>query len=157
MIIVTAKFNRKRAVISVVALAILLAAIVVLAGRRDAAASAIAAVAKNNGERVAYLKSFGWEIDEVAIEEQDVVIPREFSDVYRQYNEIQTQQGFNLAKYGGVEAVRYTYKILNYPDADVSAVADIIVYRNEIIAGDVQSSKLDGFMHGLAYPTEVKK
>jgi len=28
-------------------------------------------------------------------------------------------------------------------------VADIIVYRNKVIAGDVQSTALNGFMHGL--------
>jgi hypothetical protein len=31
-------------------------------------------------------------------------------------------------------------------------VADIIVYRNRIIAGDVQSAALDGFMTGLGFP-----
>ena len=47
--------------------------------------------------------------------------------------------------------MRYTYKILNYPgEADV--VADIIVFRNQVIAGDVQSVALYGFMHGLSMP-----
>jgi len=47
-----------------------------------------------------------------------------------------------------MEAVRYTYKVLNYPNAE-NVVADIIVFRNEVIAADVQSTSLDGFMHGL--------
>ena len=47
---------------------------------------------------------------------------------------------------------RYTYQITNYPNSSDQVVADIVVYRNRIIAGDVQSTALDGFMHGLAFP-----
>ena len=50
-----------------------------------------------------------------------------------------------------MEAVRYTYRILNYPENE-SVVADIIVFRNEIIAGDIQNNSLDGFMAGLKFP-----
>ena len=35
-------------------------------------------------------------------------------------------------------------------------VADIIVYRNRVIAGDIQSNALDGFMVGLKYPSGKK-
>jgi len=48
-----------------------------------------------------------------------------------------------------MEAMRYTYEILNYPTGDKGIVADIIIYRNSVIAGDVQSTALNGFMHGL--------
>ena len=45
---------------------------------------------------------------------------------------------------------------MNYPGAgsDDPIVADLVVYRNEVIAGDVQSTRLDGFMHGLAFPAK---
>jgi hypothetical protein len=155
MVVFTAKLDKKRAVISVLALAAILCAIIVLAGRAQSAktpASALSGVVKDNAQRVKYLNALGWEIETDAIETQTVVIPRVFSDVYETYNTLQISQGFNLKEYGGIEATRYTYKITNYPEKDVAAVADIIVYRDEVIAGDVQSNALDGFMLGLEYP-----
>lgn len=158
MFIFTTKFNKKKAVLAVLVLAVILIAIILLAGSADRADSnsketaALSAVVKNNDQRIRYLNSLGWEVEKKALEEQKVVIPRDFSDVYKKYNEIQLLQGFDLSKFGGIEATRYTYKVLNFPDCDTNVVADIIVYRNEIIAGDVQSNALDGFMVGLRYP-----
>jgi hypothetical protein len=150
---VTAKFNRKRAAAALIALGTVLILVVLLSGRRsESPDAAFSNVVKNNAERVAYLKSLGWSVAETAIDEQGIVIPREFDGVYEKYNEIQKAQGFDLSRHGGADAVRYTYKILNFPGGADDAVADIIVYRNEIIAGDVQSAKIDGFMQGLAYP-----
>ncbi|WP_073076113.1 DUF4830 domain-containing protein [Sporobacter termitidis] len=160
MFIFTAKFNKKKAVLAVLILAAVLIAVILIAGsisrssnaKNAKETAALSAVVKNNDQRVKYLNSLGWEVDKNPLEEQQVVIPREFSDVYTKYNEIQTQQGFDLSKYGGIEAKRYTYKVLNYPETTGNVVADIIVYRNEVIAGDVQSNALDGFMVGLRYP-----
>ncbi len=156
MFIFTTKFNKKKAVIAVLILAVILIGIILIAGSIDRSNSketaALSAVVKNNDQRVKYLNSLGWEVDKKVVEEQKVVIPRDFSDVYKQYNEIQIAQGFDLKKYGGIEATRYTYKVLNFPDASGNVVADIIIYRNEVIAGDVQSNALDGFMTGLKYP-----
>ena len=156
MVVFSTKFNRKRAVAAVVAFAVVLAVIVLLAGRRDNAdaQATMSAVVRDNDERVSFLENLGWQVEPLTIEEQSVVIPREFTEVYKKYNEIQTAQGFDLTKFAGVEAKRYSYKVLNYPGGETAAVADIIVYRNEIIAGDIQSNKLDGFMVGLEYPNK---
>jgi len=159
MFIFTAKFNKRRAITAVIALGVVLIAIILLAGARNGSASeaqepAISLVVKDNAERVSYLQKLGWTVDETAIDEQPVTIPREFTEVYDRYNEIQRVQGFDLTKYGGAEAVRYSYRITNHPSGDSDAVADIIVYRNEVIAGDVQSVKLDGFMAGLEFPKQ---
>ena len=158
MFIFTTKFNKKKAVLAVLVLAAILIGIILIAGSVDRSKSnaketaALSAVVKNNDQRVKFLNSLGWEVDKKVLEEQKVVIPRDFSDVYKRYNQIQIAQGFDLMKYGGIEATRYTYKVLNYPDATGNVVADIIIYRNEVIAGDVQSNALDGFMVGLRYP-----
>ena len=45
----------------------------------------------------------------------------------------------------------YLYKVLNHPK-ETEVFADIIVYRGRVIAGDIQSAALDGFMNGLEYP-----
>ena len=159
MFIFTTKFNKKKAVIAILILAAVLVAVILIAGAigKSSASKAketasLSAVVKNNDQRVGYLKSLGWEVDKNPLEEQKVVIPREFSEVYKRYNEIQKSQGFDLARYGGIEAQRYTYRVLNYPGSTASVVADLLVYRNEIIAGDVQSNAFDGFMVGLRFP-----
>jgi hypothetical protein len=162
MFIFTAKFNKKKAIAAVLILAAILIAIILLAGGGDktkdnanaSETAALSAVVKNNEQRVNYLKALGWEVEQNVLEQQKIVIPREFTEVYKNYNEIQQEQGFDLSKYGGAEAMRYTYRILNYPGATGTVVADIIVHKNEVIAGDVQSNALDGFMAGLEFPKE---
>ncbi len=154
MFIFTAKFNKTRAVIAVIILAAIICGIIFYAGTRSRSSQTgtFEAVVKNNEQRVEYLNSLGWEIDPKPIEEQAIIIPRSFTDVYMEYNDLQISQGFDLSKYGGCEATRYTYKVTNHPDDAKNVVADIIIYRNRVIAGDVQSALLDGFMHGLEYP-----
>ncbi|MDR0862879.1 MAG: DUF4830 domain-containing protein [Oscillospiraceae bacterium] len=158
MIVFSAKFNKKRAVIAVLVLAIILLSAILVAGRAHAdkqeTQTSLSATVKDNESRIKYLNAQGWEVEAEPIEEQTVVIPREFSSVYEQYNKLQLEQGFDLSQYGGIEAVRYTYRVTNYPDAGVSAVVDLIVYNNAVIAGDVQSNALDGFMVGLKYPAK---
>ncbi|UOO38457.1 DUF4830 domain-containing protein [Oscillospiraceae bacterium CM] len=156
MFIFTTKFNKKKAVLIILALAVVLAAIVLIAGKLDQTGAketaVLSAIVKDNDQRVSYLTKLGWVVEQTPVEEQTVVIPREFTAVYKQYNALQQAQGFDLSKYGGIEATRYTYRILNYPNVPDNVVADIIVYRNEVIAGDVQSYALDGFMVGLSFP-----
>ncbi len=155
MFVFTAKFNRKRAIAIILALAVILLAVILLAGLRDrnntepAAKAAVTSGIKTNDDRVNYLQSFGWKVSAEPIDEQEIVIPKKFSDVYKSYAELQKKQGFELSKYGGLEAKRYTYEVQNYPSGESGIVADIIVYRNTIIAGNVQSTALNGFMHGL--------
>ena len=155
MFVYTAKFNKKKAIAIVLLLAAILIAIILLAGRASgnntAETASLSAVMKNNSQRVKYLESLGWEVEKDVLEEQAVIIPRDFTGVYEEYNSLQKEQGFDLSRYAGVEAVRYTYRVLNYPGTE-SVVADIIVFRNEIIAGDIQNNSLDGFMAGLTFP-----
>ena len=154
MLILTAKVNKKRLITALLILVVSVAVIAILKSGGDNAApsASLSAVVKNNDQRVAYLNSLGWKVSPEPIEEQTVVIPKDFDDVYADYNGIQKAQGFDLSKYRGLEAVRYTYEVLNYPSGDDTVVADMIVYRNQIIAGDVQSPAIEGFMSGLNYP-----
>ncbi len=154
MFIFTAKLSRGRAVAAVLLLAVIIACVILLAGRRSDAVTAgeFDAVAKNNSQRVEYLESLGWKVSEEPIEEQAVIIPRTFSQVYEDYNELQKSQGFDLKKYCGCEAIRYSYSVTNYPGEDGAVIADLLIYRGRVIAGDVQSTSINGFMQGLGFP-----
>ena len=47
-----------------------------------------------------YVVSFGFELGSCTADE--ITIPQEFNDVYKNYNEIQKSQGFDLSEYKGV-------------------------------------------------------
>jgi len=156
MFIFTAKFDKKKAVAIVLAIAVIVVAIVLLAGHRDRSTdgdgdriAATPITVKSESDIADYLRSLGWDVSAAPIEVQQVVIPREFTEVYEEYNELQKAQGYDLSDYQGHEATRYTYEVLNYPGEEGRVVADIIVADEEIIAGDIQSVELGGFMIAL--------
>ena len=115
------------------------------------------ASAKTNEERISYLKTFGWNVEEEACEIVEVAIPSEFDDVYQQYNELQKKQNFDLEPYRGKRVKRYSYEVLNYPGETENIRANLLVYNDQIIGGDVCSLKLDGFMHGFRLDTSSGK
>ena len=45
--------------------------------------------------------------------------------------------------------MRYTYEVTNYPDAQGTVYANILIYRNKVIGGDVCSADVTGFIHGF--------
>lgn len=83
-----------------------------------------------------------------------VVIPQTFGDVYQNYNEIQTSQGFDLSKFKGKQVSRFTYSVLNYPGQKEYIRANLLIYKNQVIGGDVCSVFAEnGFMQGFAFPS----
>ncbi len=109
------------------------------------------ATATDNAGRIAFLGGFGWQVEDEPHEILEIVIPYEFDAVYEQYNQLQLSQGYDLTRWRGMTAKRYTYRITNYPNQQDEVFANLIVCREQIIAGDVSSLSLQGFMHGLAY------
>ena len=83
---------------------------------------------------------------------QELVIPQEMDDSYAQYLALQQEQGFDLTRYKGKRAKRYTYEITNYPTGESGVQANLLIYKNTVIGGEVLSPQLDGFLHGLAMP-----
>ena len=54
----------------------------------------------------------------------------------------------DLEPYHGKRVKCWSYRIDNYPGED-DVLAHLYVYNDKIIGGDICSTKLDGFMHGL--------
>lgn len=98
--------------------------------------------------QVAFLESLGWGTSVEPVDIREVIIPQEWNSVFEEYNDLQKQQGFDLNKYRGKQATIYTYQILNYDGAE-NVVANLMVFDGRLIAGDVCSAELGGFMQGL--------
>ena len=127
----------------------LLAAVLVIgtcAGRTKAFSGDRAPTAE---KRAAFLARCGWEVDAASEQTQEILIPEEFSPVYQDYNELQKQQGYDLAGYAGRKCTLYTYAVTNYPDKNKTVLADLYLYRDRIIGGDIHSTDLNGFMTGI--------
>lgn len=104
---------------------------------------------KTNDDRIEFLKQFGWEVQSDPIESTEVTIPSEFDKIFTEYNEIQKKQGLDLSDYKKKKVMRYTYQVTNYRDSDQMVYANLLVYRNRVIGGDICSADVTGFIHGF--------
>ena len=105
---------------------------------------------KTSKDAVKFLSQYGWTVFEEPIEECEITIPSEFDKVLTTYNELQKQQGLDLSKYTKKTAIRYTFKVTNYPDYEGTVYANVITYRGRVIAGDICSADAKGFIHTLS-------
>ena len=103
-------------------------------------------------EAAAFLSQFSWQVEATPVEIRTVTVPEEFDKVFSAYNEMQKEQGLNLAKYKKKDVVRYTFSVTNYPDYEGTVYANVLVYRNRVVGGDISSAALDGFVHGFEKP-----
>ena len=108
---------------------------------------------RTNDDRVAYLQSYGWQVDPEPLSVEELILPETFDQPYTQYLELQSAQGFDLTAYAGKRVKRYVYQVTNYPTGESGIQAGLLLYRDQVVGGDILSSALDGFIHGLTMPT----
>lgn len=94
-----------------------------------------------NEDRVLFINSLGYEIDNNFTESKEIIIPYNFNDIYENYNALQKQVGYNLENYKGCPAVLHKYKL-----AGSDKYINLIVYNGNVIGGDISSSQLNGEM-----------
>ena len=104
---------------------------------------------KTQDDVVGFLSQFGWQVNATPVEVKTVTIPSEFDKVFAAYNELQKAQGLNLLKFKNKEVTRYTFAITNYADYNGTVYANVLVYRNKVIGGDICSADVSGFIHGF--------
>ncbi len=153
MLVMTAKVDKKKIAIILAAVIALVVGLVMLFGGDDSQSTASTNVS-NNDARVAFLKSFGWEVTTTPTESSQVRIPAESSEVFDRYNQLQKSQGYDLSAYAGKTVMRYVYKINNYPNATEPVYATLLVYKNQIIGGDVTDTAAKGVVRGFKMPKE---
>ena len=100
--------------------------------------------------REAYLKALGWEIDRDSESFRSVVVPRKLEGIMAQYNKIQLRQGYDLSKHLGQSCKQYCYDVKNYPGGQGKVIVSLYIQDGKVIAGDVHSTAINGFMHGLS-------
>ena len=105
---------------------------------------------RESSEAVRFLESYGWEVEDSPIETVEIKIPDIFDDVYENYNLLQIDAGLDLNPYKGKNAVRYTFRVKNYPENVYGEVrGNVIIVDGKPIAGDISTVAIDGFMHSL--------
>ena len=152
MMFLTAKVDIKKIAIAAIAVvAVIVALVLLFGGNKDAASTAAPAISGNDA-RVEFLKGFGWDVAASPTQSGQVKIPENATDVYDRYNALQKSQGYDLTQYAGKTVMRYVYKINNYPGATDPVLATLLVYKNQIIGGDVTDTSARGTISGFKMP-----
>jgi hypothetical protein len=99
-----------------------------------------------------FVAEFGWEVVIEPSSVRTVIIPAEFDSLYEEYNNLQKSQGFDLTRYRSKTATMYTFRVLNHPASESPAgiFANVLVCNGKVIAGDLVSYALDGFIAPLS-------
>lgn len=156
MLVMTAKVDKKKIAIALAAAVVLIAALVMLLGggsTEDGAATTTAAPSlSTNDGRVKFLTDLGWEVTNSPVESSQVKIPAESSDVFDRYNALQKSQGYDLNQYAGKSVMRYVYNIENFPNATEPVYATLLIYKDQVIGGDVTDTSAKGVVQGFRMP-----
>ena len=153
MFVMTAKVNKKKIYLALAALAVFVVMMVmVFGGGEDTTPTA--ALSTNDG-RVAFLQSFGWEVASSPTQSGQVRIPDNTSEVFSRYNALQKSQGYDLSQFAGKTVMRYVYKIKNYPGATDPVFATILLYKDQVIGGDITDTGAKGVIRGFKMPQSI--
>ena len=87
----------------------------------------------------------------------DETFARATGEKVERYNALQKSQGYDLSKFAGKKVMRYVYKVGNYPGATEPVYATLLIYKNEIIGGDVTDSAPNGQIRGFKMPEKANK
>ena len=154
MMVMTAKVDAKKIGIAIAVVAAVIIALIALLGGGGDTQTAAPALTGNDG-RVAFLKDFGWVVSTSPTESSQVRIPTDNSEVFQRYNALQKSQGYDLSQFAGKTVMRYVYKVENYPGATDPVYATVLVYKDQIIGGDVTNTGVKGVVQGFRMPTTV--
>ena len=151
MMVMTAKVDFKKIILGLAAAAALLLTLILLFGGGDTTQTAAPALSGNDA-RVKFLTDFGWEVTTSPVESSQVKIPSETTEVFDRYNALQKSQGYDLSQYAGKKVMRYVYKVGNYPGATEPVYATLLVYKNQVIGGDVTDTAAKGQIRPFKMP-----
>lgn len=149
MMVMTAKVDFKKIIIGLIAVAAVIVALVLLLGGGGGSEATAASAVSGNDDRVQFLADLGWEVTTSPKESGQVRIPKDSAEVFDRYNALQKSQGYDLSQYAGKTVMRYVYQVNNYPGATEPVYATVLVYKNQIIGGDITDTAPNGKLQGL--------
>lgn len=155
MLVMTAKVDKRKIILVAVAvIAAIFGLVILLSGGDDTQTTAAPSLATNEG-RVKFLTDFGWDVVVSPVESGQIKIPSDSSEVFDRYNTLQKSQGFDLSKFGGKVVMRYVYRIKNYPGATDPVYATLLIYKDQVIGGDVTDTSARGVVRPLKMPDKA--
>ena len=161
MIIITKKLHPRRLVAGCALFALALGVLGAGLGMDIQSAAAVADLQvdprgiKTNADRVAFLEGYGWIVSQEPAAVEDIRLPDTFDASYDEYLSLQKSQGFDLSQYAGKTVKRYTYQVSNYPGLQENIWASLLLYKKEVIGGEIYSNEGDGFIQALPYPAKT--
>ena len=155
MFVMTAKVDKKKIILALGAAAVLIVMLIMVFGGGEAAPTAALSPDTNDG-RVKFLTDFGWEVAASPTESGQVKVPDTANEVFARYNALQKSQGYDLSQYAGKTVMRYVYKVQNYPNATDPVFATVLVYKDQVIGGDVTDTSAKGVVRGFKMPAATE-
>ena len=147
MMVMTARVHKKKLILVLAALAAVILLGVLLFSGSDTQTAA-PSLASNDG-RVKFLESLGWQVNASPKESGQVRIPETTNEVFDRYNALQKSQGYDLTPFAGKTVMRYVYQVKNFPNATDPVYATLLIYKDQVIGGDITDTSPTGAIQGL--------
>lgn len=152
MLVMTTKVDFKKMILIFIAIAAAILGLVLLFSGGDSQPTGAPSLATNEG-RVKFLTSFGWDVVVSPVESGQIKIPEQSSEVFDRYNALQKSQGYDLSQFAGKVVMRYVYSIKNYPGATDPVYATLLIYKDQVIGGDVTDTSAKGVVRPFKMPS----
>ena len=144
--------TRRRMALMSLALGLVIGSALLLAGCFGGDKETEVITAATNEERVAYLEALGWQVEPQPIEALDLQLPEKLENEWADYAKLQKGQGLPFSEFAGQAVKRYTYTVTNYPEIPQGVQANLYLWGDQIIGGDVIFTGQGGFQTDLAFP-----
>ena len=144
--------TRRRMALLSLALGLVIGSALLLAGCFGGDKETEVITAATNEERVAYLEALGWQVEPQPIETLDLQLPEKLEGEWDAYAKLQKGQGLPFSEFAGQAVKRYTYTVTNYPEIPQGVQANLYLWGDQIIGGDVIFTGQGGFQTDLAFP-----
>ena len=144
--------TRRRMALMSLALGLVIGSALLLAGCFGGDKETEVITAATNEERVAYLEGLGWQVVPQPIETLDLQLPEKLEGEWDAYAKLQKGQGLPFSEFAGQAVKRYTYTVTNYPEIPQGVQANLYLWGDQIIGGDVIFTGQGGFQTDLAFP-----
>ena len=144
--------TRRRMALMSLALGLVFGSALLLAGCFGGDKETEVITAATNEERVAYLEALGWQVEPQPIETLDLQLPEKLEGEWDAYAKLQKGQGLPFSEFAGQAVKRYTYTVTNYPEIPQGVQANLYLWGDQIIGGDVIFTGQGGFQTDLAFP-----